>query len=511
MELTVFGFVFLPLLVLTLAKPGRLLSLAVVAAIFDAASVLNINLGGFALGVQPGFATDLLFLTAIGLRYLAGQSFGNEKRILYLFWPMILFCFAAAASAILLPRLFAGHVYVWPQRTEKGLENVAVPLYFSSGNITQLVYLLVNASMGILTAVYLNVRPDFTRRVLSIYLLSGIAVSAIGLWQWTSKWSGIFFPSEFIFSNPNWADNTNQTFASTSIYRISGPFSEPSFLCFYLSGVVYASFWAIVSAGPTRLTVIAFLSSLAIALMSTSTTGYAAVAIGVPLLFIFKVSSTHKWVRIAGVAAIAIPILLLSAFVVWRFFPKLVEIGAQVLNDTLEKGNSESYEGRHRLDRETFNLVFQTFGLGAGWGSVRASSLVATVVGATGIWGPALVLWFAFRMRRRMQTALRAGERATDEFQVMTTLMASLLGMVVAAAVSKPDLIFSGFWINLGACVGLAARARDYALAPGPSQPFTLGAAPAGAPGWSGPRGPQAVDAPGDGQWADIAGYGQRR
>jgi hypothetical protein len=275
--------------------------------------------------------------------------------------------------------------------------------------------------------------------------------------------------------------------------------------------VVYASFWAIVSTGPTRLTVIAFLASLSVALMSTSTTGYAAVAIGVPLLFIFKVSSAHKWLRIAGVAAIAIPLLLLSAFAVWHYFPKLVDIAAQVLTDTLEKGNSESYEGRHRLDRETFNLVFQTFGLGSGWGSVRASSLVATVVGATGIWGPALILWFALRMRRRMQTALQAGERAPDELHVMTTLMASLLGMVVAAAVSKPDLIFSGFWINLGACVGLAARARDYLPARAPSQPFALSAAPAGAPGWSRPRGSQVVEASGDRQWADIAGYDRRR
>lgn len=456
MQFPFFGLFFLPFLLVTVAKPGRLLILAVLAAVFDAASVANINLGGFGLGVQPGFAVDLLLLLVIAVRYLAGQTFGNESRVIYLFLPIILFCTAAALSAFILPRIFAGQVYVWPQRTIKGLENTPIPLYFGSGNITQLVYLLVNVSLGVVTAAYVNVRPDFGRRLRDAYLMSGILVSIIGLWQWISKWSGIFYPTDFFFSNPNWADNTNQTFASTSIYRISGPFAEPSFLCFYLSGVIYASFWQIVSARPTRLAVGSFVASLTIAFMSTSTTGYATVALGIPLLVLFSGNSLRRWLNIAGVWAFALPLVLLAAVAVWHFFPRLVSIGAAVLHDTLDKGNSESYEGRSQLDRQTFAVVWSTFGLGAGWGSVRASSLLSTVVGATGFWGPALIAWFALRLRTRMRRLVRSGERSLAQTKVMETLMASVIGMMVAAAVSKPDLIFSGFWLNLGASAGLA-------------------------------------------------------
>lgn len=456
MEITPFGIVFLPLLLATLGRPGRILTLAVVAAIFDGASVINLTFGGSPFGIQPAFAVDLLFIGVILLRYLSGQSFGNEGRVLYIFWPIVLFSLLAVASAFVLPKLFAGQVYVWPQRVEKGLENVSVPLYLSSGNVTQVVYLLVDVTLGILTAAYVAVRPDFFHRILRAYMLSGLLVVFLALWQWLSRSTGLVYPHDFLISNPNWPDNTNQTFAS--VYRISGPFSEPSILCFYLAGVIYASFWAIMRHGADRLSVVVCVTSTLVALLSTSTTGFAVIGIGCPLVLMLTIRTPRAWLRLGLAAAIAIPVLIALAFVVWHYFPKLVEIGQQVLSDTLDKSNSVSYEVRSRQDRDSFALIFETLGLGAGWGSVRPSSWLATMVGDTGAWGPVLILWFVLRFYRLLAKTEAVGNG--DSFGTARLLTASVIGMFVAAAVSKPELTFSGFWINLGTAAAAVLSAR---------------------------------------------------
>lgn len=454
MDLTPFSFAFLPLLLATRLKLDRLLLLIVLCSTFDAASVLNVNLGSFVFGLQPAFGAAIVFVAIVMMRWLAGQPYGNEGRVLYVFWPFLLFCVLAAVSAVLLPKLFAGKILVWPQRKEPGMPDLAILLYPNSGNITQALYLLTAMLLAVTACAHMESRPRLPQRILDAYFASGVLACVIGLWQWVGKITGLYFPHDFFFSNPSWTDNTDQTFSNESVHRIAGTFAEPSFLCFYLSGLIYASGWRLVVAPPAFLPAAAFLGSIAVAVLSTSTTGYVSIAMGVPLLLFFTGRTPRAVPRVGLAAVAAIPFLLLGGFLVWRYLPEAVEIGNQVLSDTLSKGSTQSYEVRSRQDHDSYALVIETFGLGAGWGSVRASSFFATLVGATGVWGPFLVAWLVLRVRRGWKRARGlAGADSTFE-----AFVASVVGMLVAAATSKPDLVFTGFWINFAAAVAVSLR-----------------------------------------------------
>jgi len=458
-EITLFTYAFLPLLLATRFKLDRLLLLIVLSSVFDAASVLNINLGSFAFGLQPAFAATIIFIAIVMARWLAGQLFGNEGRVLYVFWPFILFSAVAVLSAVLLPHLFAGEVFVWPQRKEPGMPDLAVPLYPNSGNITQAAYLSTTMLLAITACAHMESKPRLPQRVLDVYFASGVLACAIALWQWGGKIVGLYFPHDFFFSNPSWADNTDQTFLNDAVPRIAGTFAEPSFLCFYLSGLIYASGWRLVVAPPAFLPAAAFVGSVAVAALSTSTTGYVSIAVGIPLLLLFTARTPLVIPRLGLAAAVAPPVLLVVGFLVWRYLPDLVEIGNQILTDTLNKGSTESYEVRTRQDHDSYALLLDTFGLGAGWGSVRASSFLATFIGATGIWGPLLLVWLVLRVGRSWKRARRlAGPNSTLE-----PFAASVVGMLVAAATSKPDLVFTGFWINLAAAVAISLQLRQRA------------------------------------------------
>jgi hypothetical protein len=462
---TTFTFAFLPLLLATQGRPERLLLLVVTASVFDSASVLNLNLGSLAFGVQPAFAAASAFIGVMLLRRLSGQTFGGEGRVSYVFFPLLLFCICAMVSALLLPRLFQGTVYVWPERVENGFENLAVPLMPNSGNVTQAVYLLVAVLLCIFGCVCAEARPNLPERLLKTYFWSGIIAALIGFWQWTGKFTGLYFPHDFFFSNPSWADNTDETFGA--VWRISGTFAEPSFFCFYLAGPLYASGWSLLASGPSRLAGVTFAATFLAAVLSTSTTGYVVIAIGAALAAVRAIRAGGARRRLALAVAGAVLLLLAGSWIVERVFPQIVPLVEEIVSDTLGKTDSESFEVRSRQDRETYAVVFDTFGLGAGWGSVRASSLVTTLIGATGLWGLALLAWAGWRVVRSCARARpHPGEGAS-----LGPLVASVMGMLVAAAASKPDLAFVGFWVNLAAAVGvsLRLRSRHAAHAPHPS------------------------------------------
>ena len=71
------------------------------------------------------------------------------------------------------PRLFAGQVYVWPQKLEPPF--VAVPLGPSASNLTQDLYITVDCAVLLLSALFLSQARLNPNRVLNAYLVSGYA------------------------------------------------------------------------------------------------------------------------------------------------------------------------------------------------------------------------------------------------------------------------------------------------------------------------------------------------
>src|SRR5438034_836517 len=142
-ELTQAGIVLIPatFLLCFLARPSWIVLWTALLAPLEAASVLNVDLGGYVFGVQPGYLGASALLASVGTRVLLQGKVRNGHRLAGAYTPLILFAAYAVMSAALVPELLAGRVEVFPPREGIALTSLA-PLQPSATNISQALYIV---------------------------------------------------------------------------------------------------------------------------------------------------------------------------------------------------------------------------------------------------------------------------------------------------------------------------------------------------------------------------------
>jgi hypothetical protein len=449
---TTAGLVLLPLSLLWLNQPLRLLQLALVAAVFEAAAAVIV---GGTFGLPLAMVPGLLFILYVVGQYLLGMRYPGEGLVLRAAVPLLLLLGYALLSVVLLPGAFEGKIMVVPQKLDPSGE-IYVPLAFNAGNVTQSLYLTMNVGMAIVVALFVTRAAISYRSILRAYLLGGYVAVGIAFWQFASRVAGVPFPNDVFYSNSGWAIVEQ---ALGAVPRIQGPFSEPAGLAFYLSGLCFCCLWLCVRGHrlmrPELLLALAMLAMF----LSTSTTGLVALGGGLPLVLLFaarkgdvkalgRSASTVVGLAVASAVALA-PVLILK--------PDLLDSVSAVVEQTLSKTDSDSYEERSLADQMALATVGQTSGLGVGWGSFRSSSLVPGLLANAGVFGLAMVLWMAARLSRlaaRAAVASRGhpGQVLVDGFS------AALCGQLAAALLSAPTIGSLAFFLQLGCVIGAAAR-----------------------------------------------------
>ncbi len=457
MQLTMFGYALLPLCAAAILQPTWQLNLVLLAGAFGAATPLVI--GGY--GLPPGVIPACLFLAYVALQFFLGARFPAADRAWRTLEPFMLMAAYALVTAILVPRLFAGSFTVWPQKLAPPYD-IAVPLAPGGGNVTQSFYLLIDTALVAGCALFFARRGFDVTRVLRAYLGAGYVVVAICGWQLVHKLTGAWFPEAFLYSNPGWVIFPGQTIGL--VPRINGPFSEPAALAFYLSGTIFCCTWLVLrgfrnpmAAGLLPLALIALLCS-------TSTTGFTVLGIGIAGLAVYALALAPR--RLAGrillyglpVAALAIVIAVGLSTLSTRIEESL----AMVARMSLNKAEGDSFTNRTRWDIDSLAVLWPSYGLGAGWGSVRASSLIPGLLGNLGIYGCALLAWFVVRVARQVQRARRLSTNV-KMLMGLEGLSAAILGQIVAAAVSAPAINGLDFHVLVGVLIAVAARAEHQA------------------------------------------------
>jgi hypothetical protein len=234
--ITILGIVLIPLSLVSMFNPIRLLQIALVSSVFEAAAAL---IFGGSFGLQPAMVPGLLFVAYIAVQYGLGMRYPGEGVVLSVMSPLLAFLFYALLSIMILPDAFAGIVFVWPQKPDM-LAYSTVPLEFSFGNVTQAVYLLINVVFATAVAIFLTRVAVPYERIVSAYLAGGYVVVFIVFWQFANRTAGVPFPTEVLQSNPGWAI-VKQSIGS--VPRMQGPFSEPAGLALYLSGLSFCCLW----------------------------------------------------------------------------------------------------------------------------------------------------------------------------------------------------------------------------------------------------------------------------
>ena len=275
--------ILIPISVIWVFNPARLLQLALVSAIFEAAAAMAI---GGSFGLQPAMVPGLLFVAYIVVQYALGMRYAGESAAISAMAPLLALLFYALLSIMILPDAFAGSIFVWPQKLDELAPGV-VPLQFTFGNVTQSLYLAINILFALAVAIFLTRHDIPYQRILGAYLGGGYLVVVLTFWQFANCTAGVPFPYDLLQSNPGWVI-VKQNMGS--VPRVQGPFTEPAGLACYLGGLAFCCLWLSIRGYQIMRPNVLLALSIACMVLSTSTTGMLVLAVGLPLILAFAIA-----------------------------------------------------------------------------------------------------------------------------------------------------------------------------------------------------------------------------
>src|SRR4051812_31164840 len=211
--MTPVGYFFLPLVLLcTFTKPERLLSLLVLASVFEASSVFNSSVESFQLGVPPFYVVEIFIAMQFVSLLARGGSLlpqPDDPRRRYLV-PLFLFWGWACASAFILPHVFSGMPVYEPRGGIDEQYEALTPLRWSFSNLAQALYLTLNLCTLLYAVNIVKTREQVNSLIKTLALAAGIAVIA-GVVQRIAIFQGWSFPYELLNNNPGYSQGYDQS------------------------------------------------------------------------------------------------------------------------------------------------------------------------------------------------------------------------------------------------------------------------------------------------------------
>jgi hypothetical protein len=437
--MTLLGIFFIPaVLVCFLWRPFYLLPLLLVASVFEAGSVFNGAIGEFEYGVSPFCLTEIfivlrLLMLALGPAKLVKllPQVNPMRAVAWLLLGFWLWCFF---SAFVMPHLFAGTSVSVPRG---GNDEEFAPLRWSLSNLAQAGYLTLNVGT-VVYALHMVRTHRQSEQILRALYGAVLIVVVIGFAQFLASLAGWDFPYEVFNSNPVYGKGFDQDIET--FRRINSTFNEPSNAGSYLAAItcgLLASFLRGTRGVGWYLVLLGVMAAL---FLTTSTTGFAALALGVCVLLVYfnpfrghkdaRKSSALGWVLILGVFGVVGCVLLFS--------PDLLRA---VLSTTVEKGESFSFWVRLANEIHSMQLTAQTYGLGVGLGSNRSSGLIPTMLSTVGLIGTALFTAIIYKISQSFP-----GRTASSSLQMGFW---ALLTMIISQVVAVPDINRPALWALL--------------------------------------------------------------
>lgn len=295
---------------------------------------------------------------------------------------LALFAIYGAASAFILPRIFARAVSISPLSGIGGSDLfLTSPLHFSSQNITTALYLL--ATLIAAVAASAAAADPKSRRKIIVWtvVIAWIHVFFGVLGAFLTNYGGADIIK--VFRNATYAELTQD---EAGLTRLSGVFPEPSAYAGYAFGwfVFMTELWLRdVASRWTMPTAVALGFML---LACTSSTGYAALA-AYALIMLVRFIIAPRSLRASKVVPVVLIGLAMTCVVILAcaLLPHLAFTVGRVLKE-LTVGKADTASGRQRLFWLATGLkaIRVTWGLGIGAGSFRSSSLLIAILGGLG-------------------------------------------------------------------------------------------------------------------------------
>ncbi|MGY1684735.1 hypothetical protein ACI8AK_03995 [Geodermatophilus sp. SYSU D00867] len=386
-----------------------------------------------AVAVPTFYAVAIGALVGVGLRLLQSVGRGGGGRM-----PvpgsrsLVLLLVVGVLTTLVAPLVFSGLEVEGPS----GLDEYLAAGVVTKSNIAQIVYLVL--SVGVVA--YLA-RSRWTGP--QIVGTATCLATLLSFWSYLHTSVGLPFPEGFFDNSPGFA--FIQTLPGGEL-RVRGIFSEPAGLATScLVTIAYCSSRVRRVAGLHRLRLLV-VATIAVFLgaVSTSTTFLVA---GIALVAVAAVVATATFVlRASRLSRVSVGVLCACALAGVWVLPALANNVGQQLAD---KVASSSYTDRSNADGESYRVLLDTWGLGAGLGANRGSSFIATLLSTVGVAGTLLFVSAVVALVRRSWPDRGVRPAAW-----------ALIALLVCKAVSGPDLADSSgvLWLSLGVLAHAALR-----------------------------------------------------
>lgn len=410
----------------------------VTGAIFLAASA--VSLGG--ANITPGHFALAFLLGAILLR-----RFGFERLVAGITISgaglfLLLTTIWAVLSAFILPRLFNGMLYVYPLSLTDTLFYVLEPLRPGPSNINQSIYFIGN----LLTFLAVSAIMTSEKRMMQgAAIVLAVAIVNVSIAVLDSLTFSLGFPDLLDFMrNADYAQAYDALV--NNMKRLTGSYPEASafaavgtgFFAFALRlwrGGIYPKI-----SGPVAA------ATLVAVMLAFSTTGYVAIGLYVTLVYARNLTATdpnlpyndHTLVRRMTFIALG-PVAAFVLGIIIAIRPDILDPVVEIFQGSLvNKMSSDSGIERTAWNMSALGNVFETFGLGAGLGSVRASSFVIGVPANIGI--PGVLLFGMFFYKLFFPTRAVAAAAGSQAAQIQAAGRSGCFAFILAASVSSSGI-----------------------------------------------------------------------
>lgn len=425
-----------------------------VAALFGGSAAVSLPaLGGSSIA-PAYFALGFLALGVAKLGRGALAAFGDALKVNASF---VFFCVYGAATAFVLPKLFARQFDVVPMKAAN-LSYIfdTEPLRFTSQNITTAVYLIGSALAAMAASIAAAV-PSGGRATFRIMIVATWGHAALGILVLLMQNLGLE-AAVSVVRNGAYAQLVD---AYQGFVRITGFFPEASaYAAFGFPLLVFCVEAWLRDVSP-RLSGATALAAIGLFLLSTSGSAYVSLAgygalLGLRWLVFPNAFGPEKTWKLALLGMIGLALGIAALVLTPQLASSLHDM---ITHMTLDKADSKSGLQRRFWAEQGLHLFSGTYGLGVGSGSFRSSSLLTAILGSTGVLG--LISFTAYALA--VFKPLRMGSYVTAhdlEYDVGAccawAALAGLLPAMIASPSPDPGLEFA---ILAGAAMSLRALA----------------------------------------------------
>ena len=357
------------------------------------------------------------------------------------FWLACLVVYGLV-SGQLLPRLLAGATQIVPVGTSElyGTTDGTVPLGPVSGNVTQSIYLLADlACFAMISGVASTGRGFYMLAdALVAYAAANVAFALLDIATFATGTASLL---DFM-RNAQYAFHLDEEVAG--LKRIAGSFTEASSFAHATLGALgfVGTMW--VCGRRSAWTGPLALASLALIVLSTSSTGLVGMP---PMLVILYVTALRRCGleprgRNGAYAIIGVPVLVIVAGLALALdAPAWTAIHDYFTGLVFEKSGTQSGIERAAWNASAWRNFVDSSGLGVGLGTARASSFALAVLSNVGVLGTltyGLFAWTTFAAPRGIH-----GTFASDvRLSARNASLGLLIGDVVSGALVDQGLIF---------------------------------------------------------------------